>query len=422
MGLNQPINLLEKVVVVNNISDFPEPVLTEVIIGATSYWYNTITLEENVVYEFGAGLIDLGDNVFVITNGVKLRGQGITKTILTTMLVDGIVFSCPGDYSSTVEFEHFQFICNDPDVQLFDISFVQRVYFTGTFWFHTGKPGRFENIDTFRTDLTTAFVGLTEPVRFYGTNGAVLLDRTGWISINETTPAPQIISLEENATFGNIFQVAGCIILGFPGTSGIKKHPSVIFNVFGIGSEEVVYFGFNHFRGGLTPLEGFDTDITNGVVKSRFNFGLRDTHIYGSLFFHNPVHTVFAGNNIPIKAEGETTDRGLHGFAHSYNRLSYLLTNPIRCKVDVKAYLTAENTVVSASIYIAKYDALTATVTVDLDSRCQVFIPPGGAIAVTDGIYEVNAGDYFEIWLELNDGKGWVQLEHNATRMTVEAK
>lgn len=413
MGLNQPINLLEKVVVVNNISDFPEPV----VIASQ----NVITLEENVVYEFASGLIDLEDNVFVITNGVKLRGQGITKTVLTTMLTDGTVFSCPGDYSGAVEFEHFQFLCNDTDVSLFDIDNVQRVYFTSTFWFHLGKIGSFTNVDTLRSNSTTAFVGFNDGFRFFGTNGAVLFDRTGLINVAET-PSAIVAYLEENASFNNIFQLFGCIVFGAPGTKCIEKHPSVTFNVGGMGSEEAVNIGGVQFRGGLTPLAGFDTDIANGVVKSRFNFGLRDSHTYGSLFFHNPAHTVFAGNNIPIKAEGETTDRGSHGFAHSYNRLSYLFTNPVRCKVDVKAYLTAENTVVSASIYIAKYDALTATVTVDLDSRCQVFIPPGGAIAVTDGIYEVNAGDYFEIWLELNDGTGWVQLEHNATRMTVEAK
>lgn len=401
---SQPINLLEKVVVVNNISDFPEAI---VVAGQ-----NVITLEENIVYEFGAGMIDLGDNHFVITNGVKLRGQGLMKTMLTTMLTDGIVFTCAGDNSSAVEFEHFQFFCSDTDVQLFDISFVQRVYHTSVFWFHTGKIGRFENVDTFRTDSTTAFVGFSEPMRFYGTNGAVLLDRTGLINVNET-PSTEIISFEEDATFGNIVQIAGCIILGFPGTVGIKKHPSVIFNVFGIGTEEVVYFGFNQFRGGLTPLDGFDDDIENGVVKSRFNFGIRDTFPFGSLYVSTPAQTTFSAVDTPTKAEGITTDRLSHSWIHANNQLTYVLENPLKCSVEVKAYLTAEPSVTNVSIYIAKDGVI------DPDSRCQVYVPAGGAIAVTDGIYDVDLATNFEIWVENNTNDQWVQLEDKATRMKV---
>lgn len=401
---SQPINLLEKVVVVNNISDFPEAI---VVAGQ-----NVITLEENIVYEFGAGMIDLGDNHFVITNGVKLRGQGIAKTVLTTMLTDGVLFACPGDNSGAVEFEHFQFLCNDTDVILFDISFVQRVYLTGVFFFHVGALGWLENIDTFRTDSTTAFVGFNDPLRFRGTNGAVLLDRTGLINVADT-PSPYIIFLEEDTIFNNIFQVAGCIVLGFPGTFGIGKHPSVTFDIFGIGTEEAVYFGFNNFRGGLTPLDGFDTDIDNGVVKSRFNFGLMDTHIFGSLYFSTPAQTTFAGVNTPVKAEGVTTNRLSRGWIHANNQLTYALENPLQCLVEVKAYITAEATVTNVSIYIAKDGVI------DPDSRCQVYVPAGGAIAVTDGIYDVDLATNFEIWVENNTNGQWVQLEDKATRMKV---
>lgn len=401
--LNQPINLLERVVVVNNVSDLPEPVLT-----AGGY---QITLEENVVYEFGAGMIDLGDNHFVITNGVKLRGQGLMKTALTTQLTTGIVFTCAGDNSSAVEFEHFQFLCSESDVQLFDISFAQRVCFTSSFWFHVGGIGRFENIDTLRADSTSAFVGFSAPMRMYGVNGAFILDRTGLINVNET-PSPYIIYLEEGCQFNNIFQVAGCIVLGFAGTVGIGKHPSVTFTIFGIGSEESVYSGFNQFRGGLAPLENFESDIDSGVVKSRFNFGLRDTNILGSLYFNNPIYTGFSGVDSPAKAEGETTPRLLHGFGHAYNQLTYTLSNPIRCTVSAQAFIqgTAGDNI---TMYIAKNG------NIDYDSACQLQLPTDGIMFATDGIYDVGAGDYFEIWLENNSTSDKAIVKHKASFLSV---
>lgn len=403
MGIYKDVPQLEKVVIVNSIDDFPTPVLT-----AGGY---QITLEENVVYEFGAGTIDLGDNHFIITNGVKLRGQGLMKTVLTTQLTTGTVFTCAGDNSSAVEFEHFQFLCQESDVQLFDISFVQRVYHTSAFWFHTGRIGRFENIDTFRTDSTSAFVGFSEPIRFYGTNGAVLLDRTGLINVNET-PSSATISLEEDAVFNNIFQVAGCIVLGSVGTVGITKHPSVTFTILGIGSEESVYIGFNQFRGGLTPLENFETDIENGVVKSRFNYGLRDTYSFGSLYFHNPIATRFLAIDTPVKASGETTNRNSQGWNHAYNQLSYLLTNQLKCTVRAQAFIQG-TTGEYITMYIAKNGAI------DSDSGCQLQLPADGIVFTTEGIYDVGVGDYFEIWIENNSTTNSATVKHKSSFLSV---
>lgn len=151
--VQQFITLPENVVIINDISDFPEPVL----IGSDYI----ITLEENVVYEFGTGQFDLGVNQFVITNGVKIRGQGLTKTILTTSLTSGTIFTCAGNNSSAVEIEHLQLLCPDTNVRLFDISNVQRVYLTSAFFFHLGDLGQFNTVDTLRTDSTTALVGFS---------------------------------------------------------------------------------------------------------------------------------------------------------------------------------------------------------------------------------------------------------------------
>ena len=400
---NQTITLPEKVIIINSIDDFPEAE----IIGTE----NVITLEENVVYEFGAGTIDLGDNHFIITNGVKFRGQGLTKTTLTTQLTGGIVFNCGGNNSGGVEFEHFQFLCNETGVRLFDISFVTRLYFTGTVWFHAGALGWIENVETMRTDSTTAFIAFNEGLTLRGDNGAVIFDRTGFINIGSPS-AKWIIKLAEDATFGNVFQVAGNIFLGFDKTFAIVKENNVTFNMFGFGNEECVYIGFSQFRGGLTPLDGFDMD--SPTIKSRFNFGLRDSHVSAGLYFNNFSATTFKAVDTPVKAQGQTSARYARGFNHAQNQLSYLLTNPIRCSVRAQAFITG-TAGDEVTVYIAKGGQ------VDEESACKLKLGKGGTMFTTEGEYDVIVGDYFEIWVENNTGTDDVTVRDKSSFLSIKA-
>ena len=398
MGTDNPIPQLEKVVIVNSIDDLPTP---EIIMGE-----NVITLEGGNVYEFGAVQINLSDNHIVVPQGVKILGQDKDKTKLISEITSGVLFSCTGDGSGSFVMKNINVEMNSDTAQMFELSTLGEVLIDGCIIFTLGDLGNVTNVNTFRVNNISAFVAFSNGLEFYGTNGTVIFDRCGLVNVGPV-PAPACVVFAENSTYENIVQITGGIAFGTAGTVALYIDPTCTFN----GGEESITFALEKFMFGIGGLGGVSPDSL--FFKSRLCFMQRDTHVFGSLYFHNPVQTTFSAVDTPVKAQGETTDRLSRGWNHAYNQLSYLLTNPLKCSVEVKAYLTAEASVTNASIYIAKNGVI------DPDSRCQVFIPAEGAIAVTDGIYNVDAGDYFEIWVENNTNAQWVQLEDKATRMKV---
>lgn len=402
MGTDNPITQLENVVIVNSIDDLPTP---EVIMGE-----NVITLEGGNVYEFGAVQIDLEDNHIIVPQGVKLLGQDKDKTKLISGITSGVLFSCIGDGSGSFVMKDINVEMNSDTAQMFELSTLGEVLIDGCIIFTLGDLGNVTNVNTFRVNNISAFVAFNNGLEFYGMNGTVIFDRCGLVNVGPS-PAPACIVFAENSTYENIIQITGGIAFGTAGTYALWIDHTCTFS----GGEESVTFALEKFMFGIGGLGGVSPDSL--FFKSRLCFMQRDTHTFGSLYFHNPIQTTFLAVDTPVKAEGQTTDRLSRGWNHAYNQLSYLLTNPLKCSVEVKAYLTAEASVTNASIYIAKNGVI------DPDSRCQVFIPAEGAIAVTDGIYDVDAGDYFEIWVENNANtwsiSQWVQLEDKATRMKI---
>lgn len=396
--VDQVVTLPEKVIIINSIDDLPTP---EVIAGQ-----NVITLESGNVYEFGAVQIDLGDNHIVVSQGVKLLGQDKDKTKLISGITSGVLFSCTGDGSGSFVMKNINVEMNSDTAQMFELSILGEVLIDGCIIFTLGDLGDVTNVNTFRVNNISAFVAFSNGLEFYGTNGTVIFDRCGLVNVGPV-PAPACVVFTENSTYENIIQITGGIAFGTAGTVALYIDPTCTFN----GGEESVTFALEKFMSGIGGLGGVSPDSL--FFKSRLCFMERDTHVFGSLYFSTPAQTTFSAVDTPVKAEGVTTERLSRGWIHANNQLTYVLENPIKCSVEVKAYLTAEASVTNVSIYIAK-DGI-----IDTDSRCRVYVPAGGAIAVTDGIYDVDLATNFEIWVENNTNAQWVQLEDKATRMKI---
>lgn len=397
MGTDNPIPQLEKVVIVNSIDDLPTP---EIIMGE-----NVITLEGGNVYEFGAVQINLTDHHIVVPQGVKLLGQDKDKTKLISELTSGVLFSCAGDGNGSFVMKNINVEMNFDTAQMFELSTLGEVLIDGCIIFTLGDLGNVTNVNTFRVNNISAFVAFNNGLEFYGTNGTVIFDRCGLVNVGPV-PAPATIVFTENSTYENIVQITGGIAFGVPGTYALWIDPTCTFN----GGEESVTFALEKFVFGVQGLGGVSPDSL--FFKSRMCFMERDTHVFGSLFFNNPIATTFSAVDTPVKAEGETTNRLSRGWNHAYNQLSYLLTNPLKCTVHAQAFMSGtagEN----ITMYIAKNGA------VDSDSGCQLQLPADGIMFITEGIYDVNVGDYFEIWIENNSSTNSAIVKHKSSFLSV---
>lgn len=397
MGTDNPIPQLEKVVIINSIDDLPTP---ETIMGE-----NVITLEGGNVYEFGAVQINLADNHIVVPQGVKILGRDKDKTKLISEITSGVLFSCTGDGSGSFVMEKINIEMNSDTAQMFELSTLGEVLIDGCIIFTLGDLGNITNVNTFRINNISALVAFNNGLEFYGTIGTVIFDRCGLVNVGPV-PAPACIVFAENSTYENIVQITGGIAFGTAGTVALYIDPTCTFD----GGEESVTFALEKFMFGIGGLGGVSPDSL--FFKSRLCFMQRDTHIFGSLYFHNPVQTTFSAVDTPVKAEGQTTDRLSRGWNHAYNQLSYLLTNPLKCTVHAQTFIqgTAGDNI---TMYIAKNGV------VDSDSGCQLQLPADGIMFTTEGIYDVDAGDYFEIWLENNSTTNSATVKHKSSFLSI---
>lgn len=397
MRVDQVVALPEKVIIINSIDDLPTP---EIIMGE-----NVITLEGGNVYEFGAVQINLTDHHIVVPQGVKLLGQDKDKTKLISELTSGVLFSCAGDGNGSFVMKNINVEMNFDTAQMFELSTLGEVLIDGCIIFTLGDLGNVTNVNTFRVNNISAFVAFNNGLEFYGTNGTVIFDRCGLVNVGPV-PAPACIVFTENSIYENIIQITGGIAFGTAGTVALYIDPTCTFN----GGEESVIFALEKFMFGIGGLGGVSPDSL--FFKSRLCFMERDTHVFGSLFFNNPIATTFSAVDTPVKAEGETTNRLSRGWNHAYNQLSYLLTNPLKCTVHAQAFMSGtagEN----ITMYIAKNGA------VDSDSGCQLQLPADGIMFITEGIYDVNVGDYFEIWIENNSSTNSAIVKHKSSFLSV---
>lgn len=397
MRVDQVVALPEKVIIINSIDDLPTP---EIIMGE-----NVITLEGGNVYEFGAVQINLTDHHIVVPQGVKLLGQDKDKTKLISELTSGVLFSCAGDGNGSFVMKNINVEMNFDTAQMFELSTLGEVLIDGCIIFTLGDLGNVTNVNTFRVNNISAFVAFNNGLEFYGTNGTVIFDRCGLVNVGPV-PAPACIVFTENSIYENIIQITGGIAFGTAGTVALYIDPTCTFN----GGEESVTFALEKFMFGIGGLGGVSPDSL--FFKSRMCFMERDTHVFGSLFFNNPIATTFSAVDTPVKAEGETTNRLSRGWNHAYNQLSYLLTNPLKCTVHAQAFMSGtagEN----ITMYIAKNGA------VDSDSGCQLQLPADGIMFITEGIYDVNVGDYFEIWIENNSSTNSAIVKHKSSFLSV---
>ncbi len=397
MRVDQVVALPEKVIIINSIDDLPTP---EIIMGE-----NVITLEGGNVYEFGAVQINLTDHHIVVPQGVKLLGQDKDKTKLISELTSGVLFSCAGDGNGSFVMKNINVEMNSDTAQMFELSTLGEVLIDGCIIFTLGDLGNVTNVNTFRVNNISAFVSFNNGLEFYGTNGTVIFDRCGLVNVGPV-PAPACIVFTENSIYENIIQITGGIAFGTAGTVALYIDPTCTFN----GGEESVTFALEKFMFGIGGLGGVSPDSL--FFKSRMCFMERDTHVFGSLFFNNPIATTFSAVDTPVKAEGETTNRLSRGWNHAYNQLSYLLTNPLKCTVHAQAFMSGtagEN----ITMYIAKNGA------VDSDSGCQLQLPADGIMFITEGIYDVNVGDYFEIWIENNSSTNSAIVKHKSSFLSV---
>lgn len=386
---------LENVVYVNSIDDLPQPV------------GNVITLEDQTLYEFAPGLLDLGANVLVCPQFCSLRGQGTFVTTIQSSVTGGDTFITSTTAGGVLHIEGMQFNFSDPNFTLFALENLEQVLVTSSFFIGEGIIGRIANVNTTRFGALCSLVGFSGGLELDGNLGSTFFDRVGFINIG-SAPATSYVYTTPTTVVGIWFSVAGCRVIAPSGTVAFYIDPATTVT---LGAHKIEFLG-NSFDLGVTAIDGFTPDNSN--MFARANFGLRDSRAYASFYVDVPTYTNFDTVNVPVKMNGETAGRGERGFTQQDNQLTYDVPTPIQVHVTASAYLIpASVSPTYASLYIAKNG------TVLIDTKATVYLNPEGSFVTTDAIVDAVATDYFEIWLanETDTDKIWAEI--NTTKLSI---
>lgn len=383
---------LQNVVYVNSIDDLPQPV------------GNVITLEDQTLYEFAPGLIDLGANVLVCPQFCSLRGQGTFVTIIQSSVTGGDTFITSTTAGGVLHIEGMQFNFSDPNFTLFALENLEQVLVTSSFFIGEGIIGRIANVNTTRFGALCSLVGFSGGLELDGTLGSTFFDRIGFINIG-SSPASKYVYTLPTTTIGIWMSFAGCRLIIPSGTIGIEIDPATTF-ALGYHKLEIVGCSFDF---GGTPVSGITPDNSNAFARA--NFGLQDSRAYASYYVDTPSATNFVSAGVAVKANGQTTSGGERGFTQNDNQITYDVPTPIQLHITANAYIIpALVTTTSATLYIAKNGMV-------ITPGTQVYLPPTGAFASVTKVVEANATDYFEIWLANETDTDQITLDQNGTEL-----
>jgi hypothetical protein len=408
---------LNYVVHVNSLADLPEPV------------GNVITLQNQTLYEFAPGPLNLGNNVLVCPQFCALRGQGTFITTFQSSVTDGDTFITSTNTGGVLHIDNIQVNFNDTNFTLFDVDGLEQLLITGCFFIAPGGDlGRIANINTTRFGLLGSLVGFSVGLEIDGFCGTVLFDRIGLVNFNS---APQYIYTTSTTSIGLWMDFAGCKGLFPAGTTGIYLDPATQFNAFNIlpsGDHKFKIIGCDFDGGGLV-FDGVTFD--NPIIFNRANHGVEDSRASASYYFTTSSPTNFLDSapapmplppESPVKANGQTTLISSRGFIHNDNQLTYNVRTPIRVQITAVAYLTpTDGSTTSVSLFIAKNGVVIP------NSECRVYTTDKGALAVcmTETTCSYNSPpalpDSFELYISNNTNADPVTVEIKSSKMSIVA-
>lgn len=390
--LSNPNLELQNVVYVNSIDDLPQPV------------GNVITLEDQTLYEFAPGLLDLGTNVLVCPQFCSLRGQGTFVTTILSSVTGGDTFITSTTAGGVLHIEGMQFNFSDPNFTLFALENLEQVLVTSSFFIGEGIIGRIANVNTTRFGALCSLVGFSGGLELDGTLGSTFFDRTGFVNIG-SSPASKYVYTLPTTTIGLWMSFAGCRIIIPSGTIGIEIDPATTF-ALGYHKLEIVGCSFDF---GGTPVSGITPDNSNAFARA--NFGVRDSRAYASYYVDTPSATNFVSAGVAVKANGQTTSLGERGFTQNDNQITYDVPTPIQLRITASAFITPANPVTtSVTLYIAKNGTV-------ITPGTRVPITTAGVFVSNTKIVDAVATDYFEIWVANESDTNQVTLEDNGTEL-----
>lgn len=396
--IQQYIPVLKNQIFVNSIYDLPEPAVG-----------GFITLEDNTLYEFAPGLLDLGTSKLICPQNCVLRGQGTFTSLISSNITSGETFITSANPGGILHIEGLQFNFNNLNFTVFDIDGLEQLLVTSSFFIGEGNIGRIANVNTSRFGALCSLVGFSSGLELDGAFGTVFFDRTGFVNIG-SSPAPKYVYTLPTTTIGLWMSFAGCRFIVPSGTIGIDIDPATTIT---LGSHKVEIIG-NSFDLGGTALSGITPNNSN--LFSRANFGIQDSRAYGKYRITTPSATNFTSVGVPVKANGQTTLSGgtARGFTHNDNQLTYDVPTPIQVKISASAYVTPTNPLTTAvTLYIAKNGV------VDADSEARVYLHPEGSFVATASILDAVSTDYFEIWVANETDTNPVTLESKLTQLDI---
>ena len=210
-------------VFVNTLLDLPEPAVG-----------GFITLQDNTLYEFAPGTLDLGTNKLVCPANCILRGQGTFASLVTSSITSGETFITSTNPGGILHIEGLQFNFSDPNFVLFDCQNLEQLLVTSTFFIGEGTIGTFANIQTTRFGALCSIAGFSSGLKLDGSLGSTIFDRVGFINIG-SSPASPYVYTTSTCTIGILLDFAGCVGLFPTGTTGIYIDPATTF-AFGVVS------------------------------------------------------------------------------------------------------------------------------------------------------------------------------------------
>jgi hypothetical protein len=361
---------------IKTLADLPAPV------------GNVITLDGTVDSREFSGVVDLMGNRLLITGNYTLRGTGAESAFITSTGLPSDQWLVTTDGSADLTLK---------SITIQDVA--KGVYFA---------DGANYSMDW----LLVNFRNVAEPIRvgtasnivlgtlgFLDGSGGVLLEgAVGTLKMSNTFgvwgTGKTAINIAATAVVTRRIIVEDSALVVTPGGVGVNVAIGAT-----IPNAQLRVNGCN-FSGGGTYLNG--VDVEDAIAFFTKNTGITNSAAIGVMILHsNVTHTAIASVGVAVKAAGATVagvaSLGLvnQNFTHASNRLTYTGGR------DITARLTAVISLESGNNQdVGVYPALNGTVITEYE----IYVTTGGtgrtASVNLEGIVNLTAGDYIEIWLE----------------------
>lgn len=391
--IEQDIALFEKLVIVNSLDDFPEPV------------GGVITLANDTAY-FIDGSVGIGSNR--IQCGIRATIFGVSPEIsylhntmddqplLTaneTVSLWRITLYTAGSGTATI-LDLDGSTATQNDVAL-DWQFVN---------FSGGDVGTIKdygnaifNTIGFIDKSADGLPALGDGLIFDGTIGTVAFTDSIFVVGGSGNTA---ITVPATATLTRRIRLSQCAVVAFSSAVGVDVSASAT-----IPDEGFILQGVN-FSGGSTYLGGLD--YTSDTSRFEGCRGITNTYAAANYYMHgNATVTTISADNTPVKVAGTTTNASItQKYTHTDNRATYDGSLTRLSKIIVTLSLSS-GTGDKIGVYIAKngtpIDASETYITANASGRVE-----NGTCQTID---VTSTGDYYEVWVENFDATNNITVE-----------